>query len=580
MVGGNSSVHGYDHLGNEMFWTAIGDIVTSLTLMDYNKDSSNELVVSSEDFNIRIFDRNQMIAELVETEVVTNLVALPENRLAYSVSNGTIGVYEQDVRLWRVKSKHFAISIHFYDLLGQSFPQLITGWSNGKMDCRSIKTGEVFFKDTLNSGVSGIVEGDYRSIGKTDLICVSSGGEVRGYTTTKTLTNGSGFGKGEETYSELLTQKQALLMELKHYETNARINENIGNLEDSYENSGIIPADTRLQMVISTNDKAKKPHVELFLSTNNSTILKSIIIFGEGIFKGETHVTHPPISKLRSDLTVPLFLPKDNPVDIHVKALVGFPHSVQFHVYEITRQLPRFSMYSLKNPNDIIKPESFVQFKLNERVQRICMWINQNFLFSSDIEFESGPNLTLNVKCLRDNSDLVIVSEISGRITIHTMNMSLAGDLIQSLCSYLNVNTLESKASFPEEENNLKLLLEKLIEIQDASARLNTDVADRLTQIRTLIIQAEDSRLNDLDQLPFYYNELMAINKEMIGGHNIRLQNYNEVVETTKGINAIIQKASKLRVGQKSSNVINYCRNYMNNNNAEGLIKVIRTGEQ
>lgn len=62
-------------------------------------------MVSSEDFNIRVFKGDQAIAEHVETEVVTNLVALPENRFAYSVSNGTVGVYEQDVRLWRVKVK-------------------------------------------------------------------------------------------------------------------------------------------------------------------------------------------------------------------------------------------------------------------------------------------------------------------------------------------------------------------------------------------------------------------------------------------------------------------------------------------
>lgn len=40
-----------------------------------------------------------------------------------------------------------------------------------------MKTGDVLFKDDLNSGVAGIVEGDYRSIGKPDLICVSTEGE-------------------------------------------------------------------------------------------------------------------------------------------------------------------------------------------------------------------------------------------------------------------------------------------------------------------------------------------------------------------------------------------------------------------
>lgn len=40
-----------------------------------------------------------------------------------------------------------------------------------------MKTGEVLFKDTLRNGTAGIVEADYRSIGKNDLICVSEEGE-------------------------------------------------------------------------------------------------------------------------------------------------------------------------------------------------------------------------------------------------------------------------------------------------------------------------------------------------------------------------------------------------------------------
>lgn len=40
--------------------------------------------------------------------------------------------------------------------------------------------------------------------------------------------------------------------------------------------------------------------------------------------------------------------------------------------------------------------------------------------------------------------------------------------------------------------------MEKLTDIQDAQLKLGTDVADRLGQIRNLIIKAEDSRMNDL----------------------------------------------------------------------------------
>nr|CAH7736700.1 unnamed protein product [Callosobruchus chinensis] len=578
MVGGNSTIHGFDHLGNEIFWTPVGDIVTSVLFMDYDKDGTNELVVSSGNFNITVFKGDQRIAEHVETEVVTHLIALPENRFAYSVTNGTVGVYEQESRLWRVKSKHVATSVHYYDLLGQLNPQLITGWSNGKIDCRSVKTGEVLFKDHMGAGIAGIVEGDYRSVGKNDLICVSTSGEVRGFTTTKTLI-------GEENrcendiVMELLNQKQSLLMELKQYEYNMRYNENAMNETETYENSGVIPANTRLQIAINTNSDTRNPHVEVFVATNNSTKIRAVTIFAEGIFKSESHVVHPSSSELSSEMLVPLFLPKDNPVDIHVKAMVGYPKSIQYHVFEITRQLPRFSMYALKTNKGVSKPESFVQFKINERLQRICMWINQNFLLPEDVEFNSGPNLIVNLLCLRDGTDLVMQFEISGKVTFYTSNIVLGSDLVQSLCSYLNIDHLESQANFPLQESRLKALLERLTSIQEARSKLTTDVADRLSQIKFLVIKAEDSRiLDEMKSMAEHYTELHAVNQELINGHNVRLQNYNEGVETMKEINAIIQHGSRLRVGPNSANAITQCRNCIRNNNVEGLMKIMRTG--
>lgn len=44
----------------------------------------------------------------------------------------------------------------------------------------------------------------------------------------------------------------------------------------------------------------------------------------------------------------------------------------QFHVFELTRQLPKFSMYLLVSFPEIEDvPESFVKFRLIERVQRV-----------------------------------------------------------------------------------------------------------------------------------------------------------------------------------------------------------------
>lgn len=72
------------------------------------------------------------------------------------------------------------------------------------------------------------------------------------------------------------------------------------------------------------NNKVKlntfpQPHIELYICTNNSTIIKAVIIFAEGIFSGESHVVHPELSRLSPDMSIPLYLPRDTSVDMHLK---------------------------------------------------------------------------------------------------------------------------------------------------------------------------------------------------------------------------------------------------------------------
>lgn len=44
-----------------------------------------------------------MLLELSETEILIGLAMMQEQRFAYGLSNGTIGIYEEGIRLWRVK---------------------------------------------------------------------------------------------------------------------------------------------------------------------------------------------------------------------------------------------------------------------------------------------------------------------------------------------------------------------------------------------------------------------------------------------------------------------------------------------
>ena len=127
IVGGNCSIQGFDSDGNDPFWTVTGDNVSSLTLMDYNRDGKNELIVGSEDFEIRIFAEDEILSEITETEAVTALTHVQDGRFGYALANGTVGVYEKTTRWWRIKSKNNATAIFSYDLDGDGVKELITG---------------------------------------------------------------------------------------------------------------------------------------------------------------------------------------------------------------------------------------------------------------------------------------------------------------------------------------------------------------------------------------------------------------------------------------------------------------------
>lgn len=94
---------------------------------------------------------------------------------------------------------------------------------------------------------------------------------------------------------------------------------------------GIIPANTQLQtsLLVNPGSEQVQPHVELSISTTNDTIIRTVMIFAEGVFEGESHVVHPSQQNLTSNLQVPVFPPKDVPVDLHIKAFVGYKSRYQ-----------------------------------------------------------------------------------------------------------------------------------------------------------------------------------------------------------------------------------------------------------
>lgn len=61
------------------------------------------MIVGSEDFDIRVFRNDVIIAEMTETEAVTGLCKVMGQHFGYALANGTVGVYKGLERLWRIK---------------------------------------------------------------------------------------------------------------------------------------------------------------------------------------------------------------------------------------------------------------------------------------------------------------------------------------------------------------------------------------------------------------------------------------------------------------------------------------------
>ncbi|XP_012883345.1 PREDICTED: Bardet-Biedl syndrome 2 protein [Dipodomys ordii] len=401
VIGGNCALQGFDYEGNDLFWTVTGDNVHSLALCDFDGDGKKELLVGSEDFDIRVFKEDEIVAEMTETEIITSLCPMYGSRFGYALSNGTVGVYDKTARYWRIKSKNHAMSIHAFDLNSDGVCELITGWSNGKVDARSDRTGDVIFKDNFSSAIAGVVEGDYRMDGHIQLICCSVDGEIRGYLpgTAEMRGNLMDASVEQDLIRELSQKKQNLLLELRNYEENAKA-ELSSPLNEGDGQRGIIPANTKLHTTLSVNleSKTQAAHAELCISTSNDTIIRAVLIFAEGIFVGESHVVHPSIHNLSSSIRVPIMPPKDVPVDLHLKTFVGYRSSTQFHVFEMTKQLPRFTMYALTSPDSASEPSSYVNFIIAERVQRVDEYHSVHQKLSADMADNSNLIRSLLVR--------------------------------------------------------------------------------------------------------------------------------------------------------------------------------------
>mmetsp|Transcript_16107 Transcript_16107/g.40587 ORF Transcript_16107/g.40587 Transcript_16107/m.40587 type:complete len:715 (+) Transcript_16107:67-2211(+) len=580
MVGGNTSIQGFDHQGEEQFWTVAGDNVGALTLCDINGDEKNELIAGSDDFEVRIVNyTGEVELENTQTDKVSGLVHTNGNRFAYALVNGTVGVYEYNAgaitRKWRVKSKHKVSGINAFDINGDSVKELVIGWSNGRVEVRSDLSGEVLFKDNLESPIAGILLSDFRLDGREQVIVCSTGGEVRGYVPNSVVnkTDEIMAEEEEQAIAALNQAKQELLYEMKNYEDNVR-HIRTGQMKQGEGQLMMLPIDTAISCQWEVDEENKC--VNLAVSTNNTTVVRGVIIHADQLFEGESLFTCP--KQQLSDLKVPICPPRDAQSDLYLKVLVGLRNSDLFNLFEQNFKMPKFSMYvPLKKDSDVRRPQSNVSFQFADKAGKVVDWLNSSFNISFDSK--AKDQVVVSFLSLRDSLPLFI--DVTGtKVTFATDNMELAGDLVQDLCEFTNTQQLSSVAHFPTAIAEFAEVLQAVDDYNQTRLALAAGVADISNSVKELVVRAEDSRiLGDLKLLKRTYTKLWDLNRELLAEHAKRTINQEALLAALKKVNQMIQKAARLRVGPEKTAVIAACREAIKNNNTEVLFTVIATGK-
>jgi len=569
MVGGNCSILGFDAEGEEQFWTVTGDLVGALAFRE-SGDGQQQLLVGSHDYDIRIFQDEEVISEATESDVVCGLVSIQDTFYGYALANGTIGVYNDATRVWHAKSKHKVQGITAFDLDNDGVKELVAGWSNGRMEVRNDQNGELIYKDRFPTAVAEVLVADYHMDGQDEIIACSVDGEIRGYNPAEEEQQGNlmEVSQQDNILKHLYNKKQEMMQELGNYEKNMR------QIKSGTVSDAMIPANTSIS--ITTKHNTVSQSLMVTLSTNNDTVIKCGVVFCEVIFADESCIVHPTTPS--SNLAIAL-RPKTNmDCDMLIKVVVGHRSSAQDHVFEINQHLPKFAAF-FPVQAQTVQASSKVTFTLSERVNRIMLWVQAAFMVEDNMLGVSGDSLSLTFQSVRDGEPIVLEYTDGGQMVISTNSMELAGELVQDLSKYLGLQDLESEADFPDEMKGFTGVLERVEEHNSIRLRLSAEIADSSNMVKTLVVKAEDARiLNDVDLMAKMYSALFDLNRELIGEYRKRATNHQELLKTLKDVNQMIQKAARLRCGPSKAQVVADSRKAIKGNKVQTLFNIIKVG--
>ncbi|KIH67171.1 hypothetical protein ANCDUO_02497 [Ancylostoma duodenale] len=458
---------------------------------DFDGDGEMELIIGSPDSELRIFKNDLMRAELLETDAVIVLQEFDRNRFGYALANGTVGMYHQDQRLWRIKSKSVITAILPYP----NNDMITCVWNSGKIDVRSInENGEVVCRDSTLTGQT-VIAGFTSMMNNDDELeftVVTAEGKVHGYNNSKPKEL---VDKTQETLHLFGQKKHNLLIELSNFEQEEQLS------ESEKEKDFRIPIGTSVEckLFVSKSDR----NLYLVLEASHEVCIRGVIAFAEGLFEGESYIWIPKLIEGNGDrVQIPIITEKDMANEIHIRTFLGPQESNKLSVFETALSIPRFARFCVLQTEDAFStPKSYVEVSIKIRNQRILDWVMDTFLIDIDYPIDPEEDLMeirfLGLASKRDQELCIKHFQSDGKTIIYHKCMETAGNIIQSLCDYFVIDTLEAHAEFPDKFAEVEEICNELDSMYDVRDRLTTDLTEKQTLLMEVVVRAEDAIVID-----------------------------------------------------------------------------------
>ncbi|KAI6177749.1 Bardet-Biedl syndrome 2 protein-like protein [Aphelenchoides bicaudatus] len=538
VCGCGTTIWGINAKGEDIYWTTLGDEVRALAICDIDGDEKNELIVGTSGTEIKILKNASLLKELNEGDPTTVLCTIQQGSFAFGLVNGVIGIYRRWERLWRVKTKNQICALLVFPHMDNGGLALSCVWHNGKIDVRNVENGENYRKMQLDGDVVSVFKADVLQTGSPQLILVYSNGKIRGVT----LNPDEDEEDNDLTQLHEFGQKKHMLME---------------------ELRPMIPPDTQMECTL---ELAIDRGLLLHIKVSNNIPIKAVLMFAEGIFPSECYAIHPNIET--PALTTMIRPLKNTATEI----LIRVNH---LQVLEFDRPLPRFST-QVYYPDGRGNPEGFVEVEIGMKKDLVNRWLIRNFLISEDDvrQIASEGKWSAMFCCCYSKEFLLMEISENGQFLVKHNDIGIAGEVLQSLVTYLDIKQYTFRAKFPKYQMELNELINSMEDLYTATDKLATEWTERLNVIRETVVRAEDCiATQQIPKSRRMYVRLALLNRESATQRLILGNSKEQLVNALKSLNQMIKLNAQLRVGEDANELVRECRRLVATENFQALAR-------